>query len=297
MSLNHAELLQIRNYVRRTAGIIIGDEKMSMVVSRLWRHVEKLGFSDFRSYLQHLHSAAGAESKTQMLDLLTTNETYFFREPAHFKLLREQILPQLAQRENAQPAPRVWCAAASSGEEPYSLAMVLAEKFGLQGWQLLATDISSNVLEKASRGMYRMERIENMPADYMKRYCRRGIDQYDGWFMIDRCMRARVTFAQHNLLQKPAFELLSSVQVSVQGHPATDNLFDVIFLRNVLIYFDMPTKQRVLENLVSVLRPGGWLITGHCESLNGLSLPLQQQSPSIHRHVKTVSTTLRRLPA
>jgi len=288
MSLNHAEFVQIRDYVRRTAGIIIGDEKMSMVVSRLWRHVEKLGFADFASYLKHLHSAEGAQSKAQMLDLLTTNETYFFREPAHFKLLREQVMPQYKQR-----APRVWCAAASSGEEPYSLAMVLAEKYGPQGWQLLATDISGNVLEKASRGMYRLERIENMPADYMKRYCRRGIDQYDGWFMIDRCLRARVTFAQHNLLQKPAFDLLSSGQEKT----ANDNLFDVIFLRNVLIYFDMPTKQRVLENLVSALRPGGWLITGHCESLNGLSLPLQQQSPSIHRHVQAVSTTLQRLPA
>jgi len=216
-----------------------------------------------------------------MLDLLTTNETYFFREPAHFKLLREQILPQLTQRENAQRAPRVWCAAASSGEEPYSLAMVMAEKLGMQGWQLLATDISGNVLDKASRGMYRMERIENMPPDYMKKYCRRGIDQYEGWMMIDRCLRARVTFAQHNLLQKPAF----------------DDHFDVIFLRNVLIYFDQPTKQRVLENLISVLRPGGWLITGHCESLNGLSLPVQQLSPSIYRHASLVSPTLQRLPA
>jgi len=293
MSLSHAEFVQIRDYVRRTAGIVIGDEKMSMVVSRLWRHVEKLGFKDFGSYLQHLHTTAGAESKAQMLDLLTTNETYFFREPAHFKLLREQILPHHMQKENRQYAPRVWCAAASSGEEPYSLAMVMAEKFGLQGWQLLATDISSNVLEKASRGMYRMERIENMPDEYMKRYCRRGVDQYDGWFMIDRCLRARITFAQHNLLQRPAPELLSSVQTQTSA----DNLFDVIFLRNVLIYFDQPTKQRVLDHLVSVLRPGGWLITGHCESLNGLSLPLQQQSPSIHRHLPSASTIPQRLPA
>jgi chemotaxis protein methyltransferase CheR len=286
MSLSRAEFVEIRDYVRRTAGIIIGDEKASMVVSRLWRHVEKLGFNDFGSYLRHLHTSEGALSKAQMLDLLTTNETYFFREPAHFKLLREQILPQFSQR-----APRVWCAAASSGEEPYSLAMVLAEKFGPQGWQLLATDISANVLEKASRGMYRMERIENMPADYMKRYCRRGIDQYDGWMMIDRCLRARVTFAQHNLLQKPVFDLFQP------GSNPADHHFDVIFLRNVLIYFDQPTKQRVLENLVSVLRPGGWLITGHCESLNGLSLPLQQLSPSIYRHASIVSPTLQRLPA
>lgn len=286
MSLSHAEFLQIRDYVRRTAGIIIGDEKASMVVSRLWRHVEKLGFNDFGGYLRHLHSNEGSLSKAQMLDLLTTNETYFFREPAHFTLLREQILPQFSQR-----APRVWCAAASTGEEPYSLAMTLAEKFGPQGWQLLATDISANVLEKASRGMYRMERLENMPPAYLKKYCRRGIDQYDGWMMIDRCLRARVTFAQHNLLQKPIFDLTQA------GQAAADSLFDVIFLRNVLIYFDQPTKQRVLENLISVLRPGGWLVTGHCESLNGLTLPLQQLSPSIYRHASIVSPTLQRLPA
>lgn len=286
MSLSRTEFAQIQDYVRRTAGIIISDEKVSMVVSRLWRHVEKLGFRDFASYLDHLRSIEGAQSKAQMLDLLTTNETYFFREPAHFKLLREKILPQYAQR-----TPRIWCAAASSGEEPYSLAMMLAEKFGMQGWQLLATDISSNVLEKAGRGMYRMERLENMPSEFMKRYCRRGIDQYSGWLMIDRCLRARVTFAQHNLLQRPAFDHLPTMA------NAEDNRFDVIFLRNVLIYFDQPTKQRVLENLVSVLRPGGWLITGHCESLNGLTLPLQQLSPSVYRQANIVSPALQRLPA
>lgn len=288
MSLNHEEFIRIRNYVYRTAGIIIGDEKKSMVISRLWRHVEKLGFTDFGSYLKHLDSSAGIQSKAQMLDLLTTNETYFFREPAHFKLLREQILPEFSQR-----APRVWCAAASSGEEPYSLAMVLAEKFGLQNWQLLATDISSNVLEKAGRGMYRMERIDNMPEHYMKKYCSRGTDHYDGWMIIDRCLRARVTFAQHNLLQRPDFTHLQSSLVA----STADSRFDVIFLRNVLIYFDQPTKQRVLEHLVSALRPGGWLITGHCESLNGLSLPLQQLSPSVYRHANLVSPTLQRLPA
>src|ERR1044071_4572938 len=160
MSLSRAEFAHIQQYVRRTAGIIISDEKVSMVVSRLWRHAEKLGFNDFKTYLDHLQSTQGTQSKAQMLDLLTTNETYSFREPAHFTLLREKILAQFTTR-----SPRIGCAAASSGEEPYSLAMVLAEKYGLQNWQLLATDISANVLEKASRGMYRMDRLENMPED------------------------------------------------------------------------------------------------------------------------------------
>jgi chemotaxis protein methyltransferase CheR len=285
MSLSRAEFAQIQDYVRRTAGIVISDEKMSMVVSRLWRHAEKLGCSGFRGYLQHVQSPAGERARLEMLDLLTTNETYFFREPAHFALLRERILPEFRQKP-----PRIWCAAASSGEEPYSLAMVMADHYGRHGWQLLATDISTTVLEKASAGMYRMERLENMPAEYMKKYCMRGIGQYEGWMMIDRGVRTRITFARHNLLHRLPVDLTAA-------QSAADTRFDVIFLRNVLIYFDMETKQRVLDNLVQVLRPGGWLITGHCESLNGLSAPLQQLSPSVYRqHGAAVSTT-KRLPA
>jgi chemotaxis protein methyltransferase CheR len=262
MHISQASFNQIRDYVYRTAGITIGPEKSAMVTSRLWRRLELTGCASYEQYLAFVSSQTGCEERCLMLDLLTTNETYFFREPAHFKRLAQQILPQV------KPRPvRVWCAAASTGEEPYSLAMVLADHLGMTGWDLLATDLSRKVLLQAERGLYRMERLEQMPREYLKQYCLRGVDEYQGQLAIHPALRSRVTFAQHNLLHP------------LVGHEK----FDVIFLRNVLIYFDQPTKQLVLDRVMQNLRPDGWLILGHCESLMGLHLPLSQEVPSVYR--------------
>ncbi len=263
---------RIRDYVYQHAGILIGAEKNSMVVSRLWRRLDALGLTDFEQYLDWVNSEHGKAEQVHMLDQLTTNETYFFREPAHFNRLQHQILPGLKKDK-----VRVWCGAASSGEEPYSLAMVLQDCLGDAPWELLATDLSSKVLVQAKRGLYRMERLEQMPPNYLKRFCRRGVQQYDGMLMVEPQLRRRVQFVQHNLLE-----------------PLRDNDgFDVIFLRNVLIYFDQATKQRVIDNVVRQLRPGGWLITGHCDSLFGIRLPLQQVSPSIFVKRAATQHTLR----
>ena len=253
---------QIREYVHRVAGINIGPEKSTMVTGRLWRRLEETGCAGYEEYLAFINSNAGADERLVMLDLLTTNETYFFREPAHFNRLAQSILPEIKTRP-----VRIWCAAASTGEEPYSLAMVLDDYLGNNNWDLLATDISRKVLLHAERGYYRMERLEYMPQAYLKSYCLRGVNEYDGQLAINPKLRARVRFAQHNLLQP-----LQETQP-----------FDVIFLRNVLIYFDQPTKQRVLNHLINNLRPNGWLILGHCETLMGLDLPLVQEVPSVYR--------------
>lgn len=252
---------RIQEWLYRNAGIQLSAQKGSMVVSRLWRRVEALGLADFDAYLEHVFSPVGEVERAEMLDRLTTNETYFFREPGHFALLRERILPDIRDR-----AAKVWCAAASTGEEPYSLAMVLADQLG-QRWQLTASDICGRALQQARSGLYRMDRLDLLPRDYLKRFCRRGTGHYEGMLLIDPELRARVRFVQHNLLDAWA----------------EPDEFDVIFLRNVLIYFDQPTRQRVLDNLCATLRPGGWLIIGHCESLAGLSLPLQQLAPSVYR--------------
>lgn len=260
MAISTATFNRIRDYVYQHAGILISAEKSSMVVSRLWRRLETLGLQDFEQYLALVNSAEGAGERVHMLDQLTTNETYFFREPAHFNRLQHQILPALGKRD-----VRIWCAAASTGEEPYSLAMVMQDTLGDSGWSITATDISSKVLTQARRGVFRMERLEQMPAGYLKRFCRRGVAQYEGMMLIDPLLRNRVQFGQHNLLQPLAER---------EG-------FDVIFLRNVLIYFDQATKQRVINHVLQQLRPGGWLVTGHCDSLIGIQLPLHQVSPSV----------------
>lgn len=268
-SLSPEAFRRIQEWLYQTAGILINAQKGSMVVSRLGRRVEALGLADFDAYLAHVFSAAGTAERAEMLDRLTTNETYFFREPAHFARLKNQILPGLKGR-----TVKVWCAAASTGEEPYSLAMVLADQLGADGWQLLASDICQRALQQASSGLYRLERMDLLPVDYLKRFCRRGTGDYQGMMIIDRELRARVRFEQHNLLH---------------AWPEAGG-FDVIFLRNVLIYFDQPTRQRVIDNLCKALRPGGWLITGHCESLAGIRMPLQQLAPSVYREPSHVAS-------
>ncbi|HEY8939268.1 MAG TPA: protein-glutamate O-methyltransferase CheR [Cellvibrio sp.] len=255
-------LHKIRDYVHRTAGIVIGADKTALVTGRLWRRLELTGHPSYESYFAFVLSPAGEQERNIMLDLLTTNETYFFREPAHFNFLRDHIIPQQGPQKM-----RVWCAASSTGEEAHSIAMVLSDALGKCEWDILATDISGKVLEHARTGVYRAERINHIPRDYLQRFCRRGIGEYDGMLAVVPSLRSRISFEQHNLLHTRP----------------NDEQFDVVFLRNVLIYFDQPTKQKVLENILKTLRPGGWLILGHCESLSGLDVNVKVMRPSIYR--------------
>lgn len=255
-------LHKIREYVHRTAGIVIGADKTALVTGRLWRRLEVTGHTTYESYFAYVSSAAGEEERQIMLDLLTTNETYFFREPAHFNFLRDQVIA----RRGSQKL-RVWCAASSSGEEAYSIAMVLSDILGNSAWDILATDISRKVLEQARKGVYRAERINHIPHDYLQRFCRRGIGNNEGMLAVIPSLRSNITFEQHNLLH---------------AHHKHEQ-FDVIFLRNVLIYFDQYTKQKVLENILKAMRPGGWLILGHCESLQGVGVDIDVVRPSIYR--------------
>ncbi len=198
-----------------------------------------------------------------MVDLLTTNETYFFREPKHFDYLAQEILPH-----KAKPGVpfNIWSAACSSGEEPYTLAMVLAEHLGNRPWQVVGSDISTVVLAKAQAGHYPLERTEGIPPQYLKKYCLKGVRSQEGTLLVAKELRERVRFLQVNLT-KPAPDL---------------GPFDVIFLRNVMIYFDMETKRKVVENLITRLKPGGTFIVGHSESLNGITDRLKCLRPTIY---------------
>lgn len=258
---------RIRDYVYRTAGINIGADKSAMVISRLWRRLELVNCADFEAYFAFVSGPQGAAERSCMLDLLTTNETYFFREPAHFNFLRDSILPSFSRKKI-----KVWCAAASTGEEPYSLAMVLQDSQGA-AWDLLATDISNLVLQHARTGIYGLERLDALPEHYLKRFCLRGVDQCSGKMAIAKTSLANIRFEHHNLMQPlPSQEL-----------------FDVIFLRNVLIYFDQATKQKVIEHILQRLRPGGWLVVGHCEYIQGFKAEMTSVIPSIYRKRDTVS--------
>ncbi|SCK29357.1 protein-glutamate O-methyltransferase CheR [Vogesella sp. LIG4] len=262
-AISQEAFLQIQQLFHRASGILLPSSKMPLVASRLRCRLVLHQLPDFDAYCRLLHGRDGQEEARIVVDLLTTNETYFFREPVHFNHLAEQVLPTFGSRE-----VKVWCAASSSGEEPYSIAMTLDKQLGADGrWSVLATDLSRRMLERARRGVYAMARLDNMPPDVLRNYCLRGTGQYQGMLRVAPGLRERVQFAEHNLTHRP------------EGMGP----FDVIFMRNVLIYFDVKTKERIVSLALQALRPGGWLYVGRSETLYGMDLPLDNLQPSIYR--------------
>jgi chemotaxis protein methyltransferase CheR len=240
------------------AGIVLRPGKESLVTGRLGKRLTALGLPGWQAYLDHLAGPAGEDELVVLLDAISTNVTSFFREPDHFAHLRAQ-----ASADAARGRLRYWCAAASTGEEPYSMAMVLADAAPQADWRILATDISTRVLDHAQRGGYGEQAAAGVPADLRGRWmARRG----DVW-QVDARLRERVAFARLNLAQPP---------FPMQGP------FDAVFVRNVMIYFDNPVRQRLLDEVVRLLRPGGLLYVGHTESLAGLDLPLRPVAPAVY---------------
>ncbi|GAB6042419.1 CheR family methyltransferase [Endothiovibrio diazotrophicus] len=247
------------------SGIRLPLEKKPMVAGRLAKRLRHHGLADFTEYAAMVTDAHHEAELQRMVDLLTTHETYFFREPKHFDLLREEILPQWP----ADRPCRVWSAACSTGEESYSLAMVLADTLGERAWEVLGSDISIQTVATAETGLYSLDRTDNIPEEYLRRYCRRGVRSYSGTLLVNNDLRERTRFMQLNL---------------------TDDLpelgeFDIIFLRNVLIYFDQATKRQIVEQLLKRLRPGGWIFVGHAESLHTVTdHPFAERpAPAVYR--------------
>ncbi|MDX1587904.1 MAG: protein-glutamate O-methyltransferase CheR [Oleiphilaceae bacterium] len=260
--LSESEFAEFQRMIFAVAGIHMSDGKRTMVAGRLSRRLRVLQLNSYRAYWEYLRRDAA--EKQMAVDLLTTNETYFFREPRHFDLLRQTLLPQ---HPRSRPF-RIWSAACSSGEEPYTLAMVLADVLGMEGWELLASDISTQVLAQARAGCYPLSRAEKVPMECLKRYCLRGVGAAEGTLMIDPELAGKLDFRQINLNETL---------------PARIGLFDVIFLRNVMIYFNADTKRRIVARLVAQLRPGGYLVIGHSETLNGMQNGLTAVMPSVYQ--------------
>lgn len=254
---------RFRAFLFESAGISLSSDKQSMVAARLGKRLRHHGLSCFDAYFDLVIGGGHPAERQMALDLLTTHETYFFREPAHLDFLRERILPE---HRDGKPF-RVWSAASSSGEEAYSIAMLLADRLNASPWEVMGSDISASVLETARDGHYRMDRIDGIPTEYLKRFCLKGRGDYEGTLLIDRALRERVVFQQINLLDPPP----------------NIGPFDVIFLRNVLIYFNREIKQRVISRLPPALRPGGHLFIGHSETLKGIHDSLELVAPTIYR--------------
>ncbi|MBI5255559.1 MAG: protein-glutamate O-methyltransferase CheR [Burkholderiales bacterium] len=265
VELGDREFRQVQAFIHEAAGISLSANKKALVTGRLERRLRERRLTSYAQYLALLRAPQEAAELQQAIDLLTTNETYFFREPRHFELLRALAL----DAGRAGRPLRVWSAACSSGEEPYSIAMVLADAQGELGWELLASDISTRMLARARAGHYPHTRTEGIPPAYRQRFCLRGTGPQAGTLLVQRALRERVRFAQENL---------------VRALPGLGT-FDVIFLRNVMIYFDSDTKREVVARLVTALNRGGHLLIGHSESLTGLHDGLRALAPSVYQRL------------
>lgn len=264
-AISDSEFGRFQALMQRVAGIHLPPSKKPLVCGRLSKRLRARGIGSYGDYYRLIVGGGEPAELQAAIDLLTTNETYFFREPQHFEFLVREVLPGV--RPGA--AFRVWSAASSTGEEAYSIAMVLMDKLGeATPWEVFGSDISSKVLEAARRATYPTARNEaGIPPDYRRRFCLRGTGAMAGKLRVDAAVRERVRFAQINL----------------NGDLKDAGDFDVIFLRNVMIYFDMETKRRVVAALHRRLRPGGWLLIGHSESLNGVSEQFRPVRPTIYR--------------
>jgi chemotaxis protein methyltransferase CheR len=263
-AITDAEFAQFQRLIYQIAGISLADTKKVLLVGRLGKRLKALNLPTFGAYYKYVASGNDANERQTMVDLLTTNETYFFREEAHFDFLRQVIIPQHPRGVSFD----IWSGASSTGEEIYTLSMVLADELGADGlWTILGSDISTHVLGIAQRGQYWLDRVRGLPQAYLRKYFLKGVRTQEGSVIIDPALRRHTRFKQINL----------NTTLPDVGK------FHVIFLRNVMIYFDNDTKRKVVARMVEKLRPGGYFIVGHSESLNGLNETLKPVKPTIYR--------------
>ncbi len=245
----------LRGYLKQRSGLALTAEKRYLVESRLGPVCRRFAAQSLHHLIATLRAPHGRDLERAVVEAMTTNETFFFRDRIPFDLFRDVVLPEVLARNAARRRLRIWCAAASTGQEPYSLAMLLQEAAPrLAGWQvdIVATDISTEVLEKAKLGLYSQFEVQRgLPVQWLLKYFTQQGDQWQ----IAASLRAMVEFRQLNLLQ--GFESLGA--------------FDVIFCRNVLIYFDAPTKSEILARFGTSLAPGGALLLGAAETVIGLT--------------------------
>lgn len=262
-TLTDREFACFQQFIFKAAGIHLPAGKKVLVAGRLAKRVKAREAPNFGAYYELLQRPGEEDEAQTAVDLLTTNETYFFREPKHFELLRKLALEAAS---GVRPF-RVWSAASSTGEEAFSTAMVLADCLGERPWEVVGTDISSRVVKAARTGLFPMQRASNMPPAYLKRFCLKGHGEHANSLLVVRELRQRVSFRMANLN-----EPLPSL-----------GEFDLVFLRNVMIYFNQQTKRDVVRRVIEPLRKGGYLCIGHSESLSDLDMPLEQVGVSVYR--------------
>lgn len=264
--ISEQDYKNICEYVIDKIGVALGQNKQSLVTARLAKRLRANNLYDYGDYFSKVVGGVLVGEEQIMLDLLTTNETYLFREPAHFNFLRDEILDGWTS-----PEPfRAWSAACSTGEEAFSLAMTIDDKLKTPGWEVFGSDISNRALKKANTGKISLQRIELTPKAYLQTYCKKGINSEKGTMLISRRLRLQIKFCSANLIHSTENEF---------------GYFDTIFLRNVLIYFEEEMRKRIVENIVESLKEGGYFFISHTESLSELHPQLKIVQPSIYKKV------------
>jgi chemotaxis protein methyltransferase CheR len=273
-SISSRDYTRLRGLIYQVAGIHLGAEKKIMLEVRIKRRLKDLDLISYSDYCDYLFGQQGMKDEVvNLIDVVTTNKTDFFREPGHFNYLVDKMLPELAERNGTGRTFLIWSAGCSTGEEPYTLAIVLSE-YALTHpgfrFRILATDISTTVLAKAEKGVYSNEVIGPVPASLKKKYFMRSRDRSSNCTRIVPELRRLIEFRRLNFMDA--------------DYGISDKA-DAIFCRNVIIYFDRPTQERILEKLAHHLTPGGYMFVGHAETLHDMDLPLTPVAPALYRRV------------
>lgn len=262
------EFLRIVRYLKPRYGLDLQQKKV-IVNGRLENYIKAGGWANFNAYMDAVENDRSGNLEKTLVNMLTTNHTYFMREFDHFDYFKKVVLPGLKTKESAKKDLRIWCGAASTGEEPYMIAMVLKDFFGLEykAWdtKILATDVSTKVLQQAVRGIYREEQLKNIPEQWKRSFFK--IDKISGQYIVKDELKQEVLFRQFNLMDPFPFR----------------KKMHTIFLRNVMIYFDEKTKAELLRKVYDCLEPGGYLFIGMTETLDRNTVPFQIIQPSIFR--------------
>ncbi|QGP90879.1 Chemotaxis protein methyltransferase Cher2 [Neomoorella glycerini] len=251
--MNRSEFEKIREYIYRETGIYFEDEKKYYVEKRIQQQMEKHGMRDFTAYLAALRFDAAGKMRQELLNALTVNETYFFREYDQLKCLAEEVISLWAGNGGRRRGVKIWCAGCSSGEEAYTLAIIMQEMAAGMAWEIHATDINTEVLGRAERGVYNYYAIRQVPLAYLDRYFTRLGDNY----AVKSILKSRIKFYQVNLVDDAAMQVMRN--------------YHAIFCRNVLIYFDDISRRRVALHFYQTLEPGGYIFLGHSESMSRIT--------------------------
>lgn len=273
MPLSDKEFNLLAKFVYGHFGIVISEHKRSLLIGRLQKLVKSRGFSTFMDYYHFLEKTSDKDALSELANRISTNHTFFFREPEHFELFKSMVIPDIKKHALAKGKKdlRIWCAASSSGEEPYTIIMTLMESFGMEykDWDigLLATDISEKMLTAAVNGIYADERINETPSVMKNKYFTKTPN---GLWAVKEHVKKEVLFRRFNLMNKT--------------FPFKKPL-DVIFCRNVMIYFDTPTREQLIEKMRQSLRPGGYLFIGHSETMGRDREGFEFVKPAMYRRI------------